>query len=72
MRARAEKAVARWRLYVDAEQVAESETGEFHIDRLPPGAHVLTVHAITADWLRGACQIQVSSVPSQNEASGAR
>ncbi len=72
VKAQAEKAVAQWRLYVDAEQVAESETGEFRINRLPPGSHVLTVHAITADWLRGAGQIQVSAVQSPNEASEAR
>ena len=45
---------------------------ELRIERLPTGSHVLTVHAITANWLRGAGQIQVSAVQSPNEASEAR
>lgn len=60
VRARANKPVAKWRLYVEAKQVAENDTGEFEIADLPAGPHILTVHAITSDWLRGAAQIQVS------------
>ena len=67
LRARADRPVARWRLYSGADLVTESEEGQseavdFPLDDLSPGPHVLTVHAITQDWLRGAEQIYVSCV----------
>ncbi len=58
--ARADRPIAKWRLYVGAKMVEENESGRFEIPTLAPGPQILTVHAITADWLRSASQIQVS------------
>jgi len=67
--ARADRPAARWRLYVGAEMVEENESGKFEIPNLAPGPQILTVHAITADWLRGASQIQVSVAKRGKRAS---
>lgn len=58
--ARADGPIAKWRLYVGAKMVEENQSGKFKIPNLATGPQILTVHAITADWLRSASQIQVS------------
>lgn len=58
--ARADRPVAKWRLYVGAKMVEENASGRFDIPNLSAGPQILTVHAITADWLRSARQLQVS------------
>ncbi len=64
VRATSDKPIAKWRLYVDSKLVASPDgngtpDSTFGLVDLPPGPHVLTVHAITADWCRGARQIAV-------------
>ena len=59
IKAKADKAVMKWRLYVGSRKIAENESGEFKIDKLSQGPHIVTVHAITSDWLRAAEQIQI-------------
>ncbi len=64
LQVQADKPVARWRLYIGAELVSRKLGGggqqmEFQVPILPAGPHILTVHAITADWLRGVQQIEV-------------
>ena len=63
----ADKPVAKWRLYVGAKQVEENKTGKFVVKHLPAGRHVLTVHAITADWLRAAKQLELSVAPPKTK-----
>ncbi len=76
LRVRADKPVARWRLYIGAELVTRKLGGgryeaEFPVLTLPPGPHVVTVQAITADWLRAAEQIEVEvSRPSTQQDEG--
>lgn len=58
-----DKPAAIWKLFADSEQViSRQESGsevQFEPVELPPGLHMLTVHAITNDWDRGAAQIAV-------------
>ena len=60
----ADRPVARWRLFVGAEQIetvpgAQGREFTFDIPALESGPRVLTVHAITHDWHRGVEQIEV-------------
>jgi hypothetical protein len=67
--ASADKAVAKWRLYLGSQMVEENESGKFDITDVAPGTKILTVHAITGDWLRSATQIQVSVGEPENPAT---
>jgi Bacterial Ig domain len=63
--ARSDGEATAWRLYVDGELAAQEDTEEteevqFSPVNLAPGSHVLTVHAITRDWLRSVAQVAVA------------
>jgi hypothetical protein len=65
--AAADGAVATWKLFVGATLVAEQRSPEFVVTELAPGPNVITVHAVTKDYLRGAAQIEVESPAASKE-----
>lgn len=56
---KADRRVAKWKLFVGEKMIAEQTSSEFTLTELPPGPNVLTLHAISKDYLRGAVQIEV-------------
>ncbi len=65
--AKADKRVAKWKLFVGDKTVAEQASPEFTVSELSPGPNVITIHAITRDYLRGAAQIEVEVAESPKE-----
>jgi|GEM_PF-5458889 len=56
--ARANKKIAKWRLYIGGVLTAEQVYPDFIVKSVPIGPVVITVQAITADYLRGVVQVE--------------